>query len=257
VTQVLAGRVALVTGVGRRRGIGFAIAKRLAAQGADLFTAGHAPYDASQPWGADPDRDALVAELRAAGHRVLHAEADLADPAAPARLVEDARRQLGHVDVLVANHAHSGSGALEDLRAEDIDRHLHVNVRATLLLAQAFAAQHEAERAGGRVIWMISGQHRSAMPGELAYVASKGALHQLTRSLAAYLAPRGITVNAVNPGATDTGWAPAGLHEAIRAQHPLGRWGEPDDAARVVAWLASDEARWVTGQIIDSTGGGP
>ena len=252
----LAGRVALVTGVGRRRGIGFAIAKRLAAQGADVFTTAHAAYDAGQPWGADAEGSgALAAELRASGRRVVHAEADLADPSAPARLVEEARRSLGHVDILVANHAHSGSGALEALCAEDIDRHLVVNVRATLLLVQAFAAQHQVERAGGRVVWMISGQHLGAMPGELAYVASKGALHQLTRSVAAHLAPRGITLNAVNPGATDTGWAPPDLHETIRAQHPLGRWGEPDDAARVVAWLASDEARWVTGQILDSDGG--
>ena len=254
-TAPLAGRVAFVTGVGRRRGIGFAIAKRLVAQGADIFTTAHAAYDASQPWGAAPDgAAALVEELRASGRRVEHADADLADPSAPARLFDAARRHFGHVDILVANHAYSGSGALEDLRADDIDRHLHVNVRATLLLAQAFAAQHDG-RAGGRLVWMVSGQHRSAMPGELAYVASKGALHQLTRSVAAHLAPRGITVNAVNPGATDTGWAPPDLHEAIRAQHPQGRWGEPDDAARIVAWLASDEARWVTGQIIDSDGG--
>ena len=257
-TQVLAGRVALVTGVGRRRGIGFAIAKRLAAQGADLFTAGHAPYDASQPWGADPDRDALVAELRAAGHRVLHAEADLADPAAPARLVEDARRQLGHVDVLVANHAHSGSGALEDLRAEDIDRHLHVNVRATLLLAQAFAAQHEAERAGGRVIWMISGQHRSAMPGELAYVASKGALIGMAHTLAVGLGGDGIAVTAVAPGLTHTPASvnvPVEAFADVEAHQALARPLTPDDTAAVVAMLARDDAAALTGQTLVADGG--
>jgi len=255
VTAPRAARTALVTGVGRRRGIGFAIAKRLAAQGADLFLHAWTPYDAAQPWGADADAEAMLRELRATGRRALRAEADFADAHAPARLVEEARARLGSIDVLVVNHAHSGAGALEELRAEDIDRHLVVNVRASLLLVQAFAAQHAG--ASGRVILMISGPHRSAMPGELAYVASKGALHQSVRSLAAHLAPRGITVNAVNPGATDTGWASPSLHEEIRAQHPAGRWGEPDDAARLVAWLASDDARWITGQILDSTGGGP
>ena len=255
-TAPLAGRTALVTGVGRRRGIGFAIAKRLAEQGADLFLHAWTPYDAAQPWGADADRESLVRELRASGRHVERAEADFGDARAPARLVEEARARLGPIDVLVVNHVHSGTGALEDLRAEDIDRHLAVNVRASLLLVQGFAAQH-ANASGGRVILMISGPHRSAMPGELAYVASKGALHQSVRSLAAHLAPRGITVNAVNPGATDTGWASPHLYESIRAQHPAGRWGEPDDAARLVAWLASDDARWITGQILDSTGGGP
>ena len=250
----LAGRVALVTGVSRSRGIGFAIAKRLTALGADLFAHAWSPYDAGQPWGADPDADALVAELRASGRRVEHIQADFSDPRAPARVFGEARARFGHVDILVVNHAHSGAGSLEALHAEEIDRHLHVNVRAALLLTQEFAVQHSG-RAGGRVILMISGQHRGPMPGELAYVASKGALHQLTRSLAAHLAPRGITVNAVNPGATDTGWAAPALYEAIRAQHPVGRWGEPDDAARLVAWLATDEARWITGQVIDSTGG--
>jgi len=256
VSASLAGRTALVTGVGRSRGIGFAIAKRLAEQGADLFLQAWTPYDAAQPWGADADPEALLRELRAIGRRVERAEADFTDARAPARLVDDARSRLGPIDVLVVNHAHSGMGALEDLLAEDIDRHLVVNVRASLLLVQAFAAQH-ASGSSGRVILMISGPHRSAMPGELAYVASKGALHQSVRSLAAHLAPRGITVNAVNPGATDTGWASPDLHESIRAQHPAGRWGEPDDAARLVVWLASDNACWITGQILDSTGGGP
>jgi 3-oxoacyl-[acyl-carrier protein] reductase len=93
------------------------------------------------------------------------------------------------------------------------------------------------------------------MGDELAYAASKGALHQLTASLSDVLVAKGITVNSVNPGPTDTGWAGAS-EEAWVAEHmPLGRWGEPDDAARLVAWLVSDEAGWVTGQVIDSEGG--
>ena len=104
---------------------------------------------------------------------------------------------------------------------------------------------------------MTSGQHRGPMPGELPYIASKGALHQVTASLAAHLAPRGITVNAVDPGATDTGYADAAAHAAVLALEPMGRWGEPDDAARLIAWLASDASRWVTGQVLVSNGGGP
>jgi 3-oxoacyl-[acyl-carrier protein] reductase len=95
------------------------------------------------------------------------------------------------------------------------------------------------------------------MPGELPYIASKGALHQVTASLAAHLAPRGITVNAVDPGATDTGYADEATRAAVLALEPMGRWGEPDDAARLIAWLASDAARWVTGQVLVSNGGGP
>src|SRR5690606_40933640 len=148
-------------------------------------------------------------------------------------------------------------GGLEDLTAEQIDQHFQVNVRATLLLVQAWAARHDDSRPGGRVILMTSGQHLGPMPGELAYIASKGALHQLTQSLAAHLAPRGITVNTVNPGATDTGYADPETYAAVLAQEPMGRWGQPDDAARLIAWLATDDARWVTGQVLNSTGGGP
>lgn len=253
----LQGRVAVVTGVSRRVGIGFAVASRLAALGADLFVHSFAPFDAERPWGADVEGiGPLLAALQSAGNRVKHLEADFSDPDAPTNVVAAAIRAIGHADILVANHAYSTSGTLEELTAAQIDAHLQVNVRGSLLLAQAFAAQHDS-RPGGRIVLMTSGQHLHPMPGELAYIASKGALHQLTASLAAHLAPRGITVNTVNPGATDTGYAASELHAAVLAAEPQGRWGQPEDAARLIGWLCTDDARWTTGQVINSTGGGP
>ena len=254
---VLKGRVALVTGCSRRVGIGFAIASRLAWLGADLFVHAYSPYDAGQPWGADPGGiDAQLDELQGYGGRVGHLEADFLDADAPARLVAATVKEFEHLDILIANHAYSTMGTLEELTATEIDKHLQVNVRATILLIQAFAAQHDG-RQGGRIVLLTSGQHLAPMPGELAYIASKGALHPLTCSLAAYLAPRGITVNTVNPGATDTGYATPELYQQVLALEPQGRWGQPEDAARLVAWLCTDEAAWITGQVINSTGGGP
>ena len=251
----LEGRVALVTGISRRIGIGAGIARRLAADGADLMVHSWSPHDAEQPWGGDPGgTEAILTEVRDAGGRAEHSAADLADPEAPARLVEDARRTFGHVDVLVANHARSGAQTLERLTAAELDLCHAVNTRASLLLAQAFAGQHDG-RPGGRVVFFTSGQYHDAMPAELPYIASKGALHQLTRSVAAHLMPRGITVNCVNPGPNDTGYADDANRAAVAAANPGGRWGIPADAARLVAWLVSDEADWVTGQVIASDGG--
>jgi 3-oxoacyl-[acyl-carrier protein] reductase len=226
----LKGRVALVTGVSRRKGIGFAIAQRLASLGADVFIHSFSAYDADRDWGADPDGiPALIAELRLHGTQIAHAEGNFLDPTVPQQIIDTAAHTFGHIDILVANHTYSTLGNLEQLTAIDIDTHFQVNVRGTLLLAQAFAAQHH-KSSGGRVVLLTSGQHLTPMPSELAYVASKGALHQLTLSLSAHLIPRGITVNTVNPGATDTGWADGELHELIRAANPQGRWGQPTDA---------------------------
>jgi NAD(P)-dependent dehydrogenase (short-subunit alcohol dehydrogenase family) len=127
---------------------------------------------------------------RRGGRRAL--SADLASPEAPGRLVQAARDAFGHLDIVVANHARSSTQSLEELTAEELDMSFAVNTRATLLLAKAFAAQHDG-RPGGRVVLFTSGQYHGAMPSELAYVASKGAFHQLTASLAAHLMPRGIT----------------------------------------------------------------
>jgi 3-oxoacyl-[acyl-carrier protein] reductase len=239
----LAGRVAIVTGASRRVGIGFAIAGRLAELGADLLVHGYPPHDAEQDWGADPDRvTALV-------------EADLADPAAPARLVQAAVERFGHLDIVVANHARSGHGSLDTVTADELDAHWAVNARASILLAQAFAARHDDARPGGRIVLFTSGQHHGGMPSEIAYAVSKGAIHQATATIAAHLAPRGITVNTVNPGPTDTGWATPEIDETVRQMMPQGRWGRPADAASLVGWLCTDEAAWITGQVIDSDGG--
>jgi 3-oxoacyl-[acyl-carrier protein] reductase len=125
-------------------------------------------------------------------------------------------------------------------------------VRASLLLAKEFAAQHDG-RPGGRVVLLTSGQHLAPMAREVAYAVSKGALQQATRTLSDALMDHGITVNTVNPGPTDTGWG-LGDHDPHPAM-PLGRWGEPEDAARLIGWLCTDDAAWITGQVIDSEGG--
>jgi 3-oxoacyl-[acyl-carrier protein] reductase len=149
------------------------------------------------------------------------------------------------------NHARSGRGRLHELTAEQIDAFLHENVRASLLLVKEFAAQFESDR--GAVVLLTSGAHLASMAREVAYGISKGALALAVKTLADELADRGIRVNAVNPGPTDTGWGLAELEPA--GPMPFGRWGEPDDAARLVAWLCSDDGRWVTGQVLDSEGG--
>lgn len=254
----LDGRVALVTGVSRRAGIGLAVARRLAARGADLLLHSWAPHDAEQRWGADPGGAEAVVALLASETprgRIEHVALDFADPRAPSIAVETALERFGALDVLIANHARSSEQRLASLTAGEIDLSLAVNVRATLLLVQAFSAAHDDRRRGGRVVLMTSGQHRGPMPGELPYIAGKGALHQLVPSLAAELAPRGITVNAIDPGATDTGYATPEITRAVLANAPMGRWGQPDDAARLIAFVVSDEGRWITGQILASTGG--
>lgn len=247
--------MALVTGASRRIAIGAAIARRLVADGAAVLVHSWSPHDADQPWGADPGGpEGLVDELRSQGGRAEHVAADFADPDAPSGLVEAARQAYGHLDVVVASHARSSSQALDELTAEEIGLSYAVNTGATLLLVKAFAAQHE-DRPGGRVVLFTSGQYHAAMPSELPYVASKGALHQLTPSLAAHLMPHGITVNCVDPGPNDTGYVDADDLAAGSARNPGGRWGRPVDTARLVAWLVSDEADWVTGQVIASDGG--
>lgn len=250
----ITGRVALITGVSRKNGIGFGIAQRLASMGAHLFLHAFSAYDQQFPSIKVVEGPAALAdELKGLGVRVEHMEADFLDPQSPHRIVSDAARTFGHIDILIVNHTHDTLKTMEDLTADEIDRHLAVNIRASLLLIREFARQHDG-RPGGRIVLLTSGQHLSPMP-HMAYVASKGALHQLTASLSDYLIGKGITVNTVNPGPTRTYTPDGETNDAVLNRMPQGRWGESEDDARLVGWLVSDDAVWVTGQVVNSEGG--
>jgi 3-oxoacyl-[acyl-carrier protein] reductase len=249
------GLVALVTGVGRRRGIGSAICLALAQRGADVFFTYWKVYDRRAPWATDEDEpEALLEELRARGVRAESVELDLSLPDSPGRLLDAAAERLGPPSILVNNAAYSTRDGFEKLDAETLDAHYAVNLRATALLSVGFARRYPGGP-GGRIINLTSGQSLGPMPEELAYAATKGAIEAFTVTLAAEVGHKGITVNAVNPGPTDTGWMTEELKEELSSKFPAGRVGEPEDAARLVAFLAGDEARWITGQIIHSEGG--
>jgi 3-oxoacyl-[acyl-carrier protein] reductase len=254
-TKRLEGQIAIVTGASRRGGIGTAICRALARDGADILFTHWKSYDQTMEWGAEDDwPEALTKELRNSGVRVAHLEVNLANPDAPLHILDEVNLKLGSPTILVNNATHSTADGFRNLTADILDAHYAVNVRGTCMLCVEFARQCGAPQ-GGRIINMISGQDKGPMPGELAYVATKGAISAFTVSLAAELAPSKITVNAVDPGPTDSGWMSGELKKFLLPKFPLGRIGQPEDAARLIAFLASDDAQWITGQIIHSDGG--
>ena len=241
----LRGRVAVVTGAGRRRGIGAATCRVLTEKGADvLFT--HWDDGESEP-------KVLLEELRVVGVRAEEIELDLSWPGSPESLLDAAVERLGPPSILVNNAAYSTRDGYEVLDVAILDAHYTVNLRATALLSVLFARRFEGR--SGRIINLTSGQSLGPMPGELAYAATKGAIEAFTRTLAAEVGHKGITVNAINPGPTDTGWITEDLRSELSSKFPFGRAGEPEDAARLVAFLAGDEAAWITGQVVNSEGG--
>ncbi len=254
-SEELRGRVALVTGVGRRRGIGSAVCRALAARGADVALSYWKAYDREMPWDADEEEPRkLVEELRASGVRAEGVEVDLSLPKSAEWLLDAATERLGVPSMLVNVAAYSTHDGYEALDGEILDAHYAVNVRAMALLSVLFARRYPGGP-GGRIVNFSSGQSLGPMEEELAYGMTKGAIEAFTRSLAAGVGHRGITVNAVNPGPTDTGWMTEELRRELLPKFPPGRIGYPEDAARLVAFLAGDEAAWITGQTIHSEGG--
>src|SRR6266508_2734424 len=231
---------ALVTGASRKAGIAAAVARALADDGWTLALTGYPPHDAREGWSSEPEE--LAAELGAAWY-----EDDLADPGAPARILDAAEGAVGALTALVNVHAHSESGGLLEATPKQLERHWAVNARGTALLLAEFARRFRGEPGVGRIVNFTSGL---PLAGELAYAASKGALEWITVSAAAEVAARGITVNAIDPGPTDTGWLSPELHALIEGEMPLGRVGRPEDSAQFVAFLCSAVGGWITGQVI-------
>lgn len=257
-------RTALVSGASRVPGIGAAVVRRLASMGASVVVHHHRAHDTTQPWGPD-DLDQVLESIRPhlrEGAGLVDVPGDLTEPGAPENLVQQAVAAAGPLDILVCNHARSGGDdTLANITLEQLDEHWATDARSVLLLTKAFAAQHDPARPGGRVVWMTSGQQDAPMAGEVAYGAAKAALAGMTLTVADELADQGITLNTVNPGPVNTGFLDPGMGidedtlESLRQRFPRGRFGTPDDPARLIAWLASDDGEWVVGQVLNSEGG--
>ncbi|GAA1654597.1 SDR family oxidoreductase [Kribbella alba] len=248
----LARPVALVTGVGRRVGIGAGIAERLAATGWDVAFTYLSRYDDRMPWGPDPAARAEITELLAKhGARVFSVEADFEDTDAPAEVFRATGEAVGPVQALVMSHCESVNSGILDTSLESFDRHFAVNTRASWLLIKEFAGQYVAPYGTGRIIALTSDHTVDNLP----YGASKGALDRITLAAARELRHLGVTANAINPGAIDTGWMSPGMAESGAAETPLGRLGTPRDTANLVAFLCSPEGGWVNAQLLYSNGG--
>ncbi|MEZ0252636.1 MAG: SDR family oxidoreductase [Methylobacteriaceae bacterium] len=243
----LEGKVAVVTGASK--GIGAAIAKALAKDGAAVVV-----NYASSKAGAD----AVVDAITAAGGKAIAVQADVTQAAQARGLVEAAVQQFGRLDVLVNNSGVYEFAAIEEVTEEHYRRIFDVNVLGVLLATQA-ASKHLGE--GGSIINISSVVTDVLMPTSAVYSGTKGALNAISGVLANELAPRKIRVNVVSPGYVVTegthtaGIAGSEMEAGLVAQTPLGRSGQPDDIAGVVAFLASDDARWVTGEVINASGG--
>lgn len=245
-------RTALITGVGRRRGIGAGLAAGLAADGWNLALSYWRSYDDRLGLVAGhSDPQELADELISTGVEVELLPFDLEDPAGPQTLVDAAVARFGALDALVMSHCESVDSGVLTTTVESFDRHYAVNVRATWLLLAAFARQLPAT--GGSVVALTSDHTVDNLP----YGVTKAALDRLVLAAAHELGDRGLRANVVNPGPIDTGWMTSELRASLMAMQPTGRLGTPADTAHLVRFLLSDEGQWINGQLLHSNGGFP
>jgi 3-oxoacyl-[acyl-carrier protein] reductase len=244
----LSNKVAVVTGASK--GIGAEIARGLAAEGAAVVV----NYASSQH-----EADKVVSDIKAAGGKAIAAHGDVAKSADVERLFAEAAGTFGPVDVLVNNAGIYHLGPIEKFSEADFHQHFNINVLGTLLATRE-ALRHFSPK-GGSIINLSSIVSRLAPADSAVYVATKSAIDGITHSLAKELGPRKIRVNAINPGIVETegthaeGIIGSEFEDQLVKMTPLGRFGQPNDIAPVVVFLASDDARWITGETLFVTGG--
>lgn len=244
----LRGKVAIVTGASK--GIGAGIAKSLAAEGASVVV----NYSSSRE-GAER----VVGEITDSGGTAVAVQGDVSKTADVERLLEETEKTFGALDVLVNNAGVFQFDPLETVTETEFHREFNTNVLGPILMTQAAVKRFGPE--GGSVINVGSVVVRNPPPGSVVYTATKGALDSVTRVLASELGPRKIRVNSINPGVVETegahtlGVIGSDFEKELVARTPLGRVGQPEDIARVAVFLASEESRWMTGEILVAAGG--
>ena len=248
-------KIAIVTGVSRIKGIGYSICTELAKHNFDIFFTYWTNYDNQMPWKVGFDEPSIIeAEILKFGVKCEKLELDLSISNSAKLLLNEVKNKLGKASVLINNATYSTQTDIDNFSETELDRHYEINLKATTLLTIEFVKQFDL-KVGGRIINLTSGQSLGEMSSEIAYALTKGAIETLTKTISQKIASKGITINAINPGPTDTGWMDEKVTAMILEKSPMGRIGTPKDASRLIAFLASDEAEWITGQIIHSEGG--
>jgi len=248
-------RIAIVTGTSRLKGIGRAICLELAKNGIEIFFTFWTDYDKQMPWNiADNEPDFVQAEIRELGVRCEKIELNFLEENTIEKLLNEVELKLGFPTILVNNAAYSTQTNIDNITAEELDKHYFVNLKVPTLLMVEFIKRFRGNR-NGRIVNLTSGQSLSFMNNDIAYAITKSAIETLTRTLSQEIARKGITINAVNPGLTDTGWLDEKQKEMFKDRFPMGRLGEPNDVAKIISFLVSEKAEWITGQVIHSEGG--
>lgn len=244
---------ALVTGVSRKKGLGAAICNALASQGVNVFTTYYTSYDNSMPWGIQQnEQNEILEDLKKMGVKAAGVEVNLLDEDSSTKIFDFANNSLGHIDILINNAAASRNSNVININSDLLNEAYSVNLKSVILLSSEFLKRFQ-KSVGGRIINITSGQREHPMPEEIPYIVTKAGIDVFTKSACFSLAKKGITINAIDPGPTDTGWMTNEIYETIKLNHPLERISVPEDITPLILFLLSDDSSKITGQIIKAS----